>query len=95
MLVSWGGGQPPNIKRGSWILDTSTDTDAKGNFVGVHGLFYRVASVSQPSSNAMNLELQTPLVKALNSITVLDSVVEVFSRGAVDHSNHWEFRNEQ
>ena len=42
----------------------------------------------------MNLELQTPLVKALNSITVLDSVVEVFSRG-VYHSNHWEFRNEQ
>ena len=50
--VSWGAGQPPGIKRGSWILDTSSEKDANGNLVGVNGLFYRVVSVSQPSSNA-------------------------------------------
>ena len=42
----------------------------------------------------MNLELQTPLIKAVNSVTVLDNVVEVFSRG-VYNSSDWEFRNEQ
>ncbi len=92
--VSWGAGQPPGIKRGSWILDTSSEKDANGNLVGVNGLFYRVVSVSQPSSNLMNLEVQTPLIKAVNSVTVLDNVVEVFSRG-VYNSSDWEFRNEQ
>ena len=29
----------------------------------------------------MNLELQTPLIKAVNSVTVLDNVVEVLARG--------------
>ena len=68
-------------------------TQAPTKAQGVHGLFYRVTSVSQPSNTVMNLELQDALAKQVTQITVLDNVVEVFSRGT--YSNHWEFRNEQ
>jgi prepilin-type N-terminal cleavage/methylation domain-containing protein len=91
--LTWAAGaQLPGIKRGSWILDTSFDTQ-NNTVMGVHGLFYRVVSVSQPSNTVMNLELQAPLGKSVTSVTVLDNVVEVFARGT--YSNHWEFRNEQ
>ncbi len=96
--LSWAppGQAAPNIKRGGWILDTTIDKDpVSGAFLGVHGLFYRVVSVTQPSNNVMSLEVQVPLVKGVNSITVLDNVADVFSRGAGDTSTTWEFRNEQ
>jgi prepilin-type N-terminal cleavage/methylation domain-containing protein len=90
VLLTWGAGQPaPNIRRGTWILDTSYNQATSS----VHGDFYRVVTVSQPSTNVMNLELQLPLAKPLTAVTVLDNVVEVFERGA-DPSTHWEFRNE-
>ena len=96
VTLTWGVGvTAPNIKRGSWVLDTTQDFDpVTGVLLGVHGLFYRVVSVSQPNNNQVNLEVQVPLVKGVNSITVLDNVADVFSRGVSD-STKWEFRNEQ
>ncbi len=77
--LSWTppGQAAPNIKRGGWILDTTIDKDSNGVILGVHGLFYRVVSVTQPSNTVMNLEVQVPLVKGVNSITVLDNVADV------------------
>ena len=96
VILTWPGPTAPNIKRGGWILDTTKDFDpTTGVLLGVHGLFYRVVSVTQPSNNQMNLEIQVPLAKGINSITVLDNVADVFSRGAGDTSTTWEFRNEQ
>ncbi len=96
--VTIPAGQTPNISRGGWILDASTDADpTTGVFLGVHGLFYRVVSVSQPNAATMNLELQVPLVSTvspLTQITVMDNVADVFSRGT-GTSQTWEFRNGQ
>ncbi|HVS35487.1 MAG TPA: prepilin-type N-terminal cleavage/methylation domain-containing protein, partial [Gemmataceae bacterium] len=63
--LAWPNGvTAPNIKRGSWILDSSTDWDPVSKVqLGVHGLFYRVVALNQPSNNVMNLEVQVPLAK--------------------------------
>ena len=109
VILTWPAGQAaPNVKRGGWALDTTRDLDpTTGVLLGVHGLFYRVVSVTQPSNTQMNLEVQVPLAKGLPAaasnappfqaqgfITVLDNVADVFSRGVGD-STTWEFRNEQ
>ena len=81
-------GTAPNIRRGSWILDTSYNP-VSGS---VHGDFYRVVSVTTTGANLLNLELQTTISKPISAVTVLDNVVEVFERGTGD-SSRWEFRN--
>ena len=92
VTLSWAAAAPPpNIRRGSWILDTSVNA-VNGS---VHGDFYRVVTATQTGPTTMNLELQTPLAKAgLTQMTVMDNVVEVFSRGT-EESIKWEFRTEQ
>jgi prepilin-type N-terminal cleavage/methylation domain-containing protein len=79
----------PTIRRGTWILDTSFDPAAnmmptsnqQSNNQPVRGDFYRVVSVT-PAGTTLNLELQTPLLRSISAVTVLDNVVEVFDRGA-------------
>jgi prepilin-type N-terminal cleavage/methylation domain-containing protein len=92
--------QPPSIRRGTWVLDTSFNPTTNS----VNGDFYRVVSVTTINANSVNLELQTPLAKAvtqpppngpaqpigMTSLTVLDNVADVFSRGVAD-SYKWEF----
>jgi prepilin-type N-terminal cleavage/methylation domain-containing protein len=89
-------GSPPNIHRGSWILDTSYDdaTTIVPTF-SVHGDFYRVISISTIDNQHVNLELQDPISKptGISAITVMDNVVEVFKR-ATYPSNVWEFRTQ-
>jgi prepilin-type N-terminal cleavage/methylation domain-containing protein len=99
--LSWAAGQPtPNVRRGSWVLDTTADS-VQGVLIDVHGTFYRVVAVTQPTANTMILELQTPLGKPIpagtGQVTVLDNVIEVFSRWTDPPlpSRLWEFRNDQ
>ena len=90
-------GQPPTIRRGSWILDTSYEdnsTISANNPVptfAVHGDFYRVVSVTTIDNSHVNLELQDPISKmtGISAVTVMDNVVEVFKRGT-GLSNQWE-----
>jgi len=79
---------PPNIRRGTWILDT-TYNQTTGS---VNGDFYRVVSITTVDASHVNLELQTPISKPLplTAITVMDNVSEVFFRGIGD-SSQWEF----
>ena len=81
-------GSPPDIRRGTWILDTSYNP-VSGS---VHGDFYRVVSVTPVGANTLNLELQTTISKPISAVTVMDKVVDVFERGTGD-SSKWEFRN--
>jgi hypothetical protein len=71
----------PNIKFGSWILDTT---------FGNTPTFYRVVNITDVGANSMVLEVQ-PNLKAniigtqipgpFGSITVMENVVEVFDKG--------------
>jgi hypothetical protein len=74
------GPVPPNIKRGSWILDTTPVTP--GPSTG-QNYFYRVVNTPSVYGGTMVLEVQ-PNLKAVNGITsiaVMDSVAEVFEKG--------------
>jgi prepilin-type N-terminal cleavage/methylation domain-containing protein len=82
-------GSAPTIRRGTWILDTSSDP-ATGL---VHGDFYRVVSVTTVSATQVNLELQTPISRAITAVTVMDNVVDVFDRGTAP-SSQWEFHTQ-
>ena len=85
---------PPNIRRGTWILDT-TYNPTTGS---VNGDFYRVVSMTTVDPTHVSLELQTPIAKqtlvdgvhSLTAVTVMDNVSEVFFRG-VGYSSAWEF----
>jgi prepilin-type N-terminal cleavage/methylation domain-containing protein len=104
VVLQHPAGAPPNIRRGSWILDTSYDD---GSPVGtnpqvirpptfsVHGDFYRVISVSTMDATHVNLELQDPISKpsGISAVMVMDNVADVFKRG-VGYANQWEFRNQ-
>jgi prepilin-type N-terminal cleavage/methylation domain-containing protein len=96
VILTHPAGQPPTIRRGSWILDTSYDdqTTITPTF-SVHGDFYRVISISTIDNMHVNLELQDPISKpsGMSAVTVMDNVVEVFKRG-VGYANAWEFRTQ-
>ncbi len=89
-------GQPPTIRRGSWILDTSYDNqNSLTKTFSVHGDFYRVISITTIDNSHVNLELQDPInnPNGMSAVTVMDNVVEVFKRGT-SPSNQWEFRTQ-
>ncbi len=69
------GGPLPSIKFGSWILDTT---------LGNTPTFYRVVNVVDAGPISMTLEVQPnfgPNVNPITSITIMDSVAEVFDKG--------------
>lgn len=70
----------PAIKRGGWILDTSSS-----NSITVNGFFYRVTNIVDSSPGTMIVEV-SPNLKVLppptGTITVMDHVAEVFDKGA-------------
>jgi hypothetical protein len=78
LTLTWPAGQPtPNVRRGGWLLDTTTDPK-----IGVPAAnFYRVTNLVDTSSNSMVVELEQNLATAVNTITVMDYVVEVFDKG--------------
>lgn len=69
LIVKWNQSQEkPNIKKGSWILDTTSynpQASQMRNLVlkhgPVHGFFYRVTNIALESGNQMVLQLETPL----------------------------------
>ena len=85
LLVSWTPPlqTAPNIKFGSWILDTSLNNTPS---------FYRVANITEgPLPNTLMLEVLPNIRPAITpppgspsiitAITVMDSVAEVFDKG--------------
>jgi type II secretory pathway pseudopilin PulG len=86
--VGYGGSEKPALRRGNWILDASPSTGVETNVFGAaHSFFYRVVSVEDTSTTAVQLELQTPLLAAtsqvgptISKVVVLDNVAEVFSK---------------
>ena len=85
MTLTYPLNAPPNIRRGTWILDT-TYNPTTGS---VNGDFYRVVSMTTVDPTHVSLELQTPIAKqtlvdgvhSLTAVTVMDNVSEVFFRG--------------
>jgi hypothetical protein len=88
-------GVPP-LRRGSWIVDASaTDTSSAGqndppDIGKIHSFFYRVTDIFDTGSSLV-LDLQTPLVAAINGptvtapsvpgvIVVLENVANVYER---------------
>jgi hypothetical protein len=77
LTLSWATGQPaPNIRRGGWILDTTTNSSGV-----VQGYFYRVTNLVNTLSTSMVVEVQSNLIANVNAITVMDDVAEVFDKG--------------
>ena len=73
---------PPPLRRGSWILDASTETTQQGlqQHGPVHAYLYRVTAVMQDSHSTI-LEVDSVLKADVTQIIVMDNVVEVFEKG--------------
>jgi hypothetical protein len=80
-------GSPPAVRPGDWILDDTLADPTNTKYQ--HAFFNRVVSVTDLSSNQVELELQSPIrgfpapAGTLPSLVVLDGVAEVFEKGLV------------
>jgi hypothetical protein len=77
IILNWVAGQdPPQVKKGTWILDASIPTYN-------HGFFYRAVGVTQTGPTSMDVEVQTNVRATSNNgvAVVMDNVIEVFERG--------------
>jgi hypothetical protein len=91
--VSWpAGSPPPNLRPGSWILDTTPVATSPTTYGPPHASFYRVVGATDTSATSMDLEVQTPL-RAFpaaggpfgGTIVVMEGVAEVFEKGTGWH----------
>lgn len=80
-VLDWTGQAPPNIRRGSWILDATVL--GPGGVAEPHGYFYRVVNITPLSATTAELELQYKAqATAVNGVAVvMESVAEVFDKG--------------
>jgi hypothetical protein len=92
--LTWtAGSAPPNVRKGSWVLDATIVYDATKNPTEIHGFFYRVTGVTQSGPTSVDLTIQgilrgfkTPAsftTTGANNpgyVVVMDSVVDVFER---------------
>lgn len=91
-MIFVGTATPPNIRKGSWILD-ATILDASGNPPvntspqTIHGYFYRVGGVVDNGDGTLSLDLKSTVVESVTAIgqnqfpgvaVIIDNVVEVF-----------------
>jgi len=87
--IVFGGGTPPSIRNGTWILDGTMTRPNNNQLVPEpHGNFYRIISVTSVDTvnGIMYVELQTPALAStflpsgqLYGLgVVMDNVVEVF-----------------
>jgi hypothetical protein len=74
LTLAWAAGQPPVIKRGGWILDTTAGGAGLGNF-------YRVTNIVDTSAVSMTVEVEPNLIGNVGAVTVMDNVAEVFDKG--------------
>jgi hypothetical protein len=86
-LQGVAGADPPPVRRGTWLLDTTYDRDNVQS-CPVHGHFYRVVStIYDPAANTVFAEIEPPLragmqnPTAVPSMVVMETVAEVFERG--------------
>jgi hypothetical protein len=83
----------PPLRRGRWILDASNHDSANdpASIGNIHSFFYRVVDVTDVSTSTqslMQVDLETPLVAAIDGanastpgiIVVLDNVAGVYAR---------------
>jgi prepilin-type N-terminal cleavage/methylation domain-containing protein len=73
------GTDKPNIRKGSWILDTSLRAVPGGTTV--NGFFYQVASVTDTGATSMTLELEAPLKENVTTVVLMENVITVLDRG--------------
>jgi hypothetical protein len=84
VTLTWAAPQPaPDVRRGGWILDTTT----AGNVVQAH--FYRAVDAIQTAADSMVVEVEPGLKADLNAVTVMDHVVGVFEKPL-----NWQSHNE-
>jgi hypothetical protein len=70
--LSWSSASPPQLKRGTWIMDAMT----------THGYWYRVVGVTPVTPNSADVELHiNARAGGTGTTLVVDSVVEVFDKG--------------
>jgi hypothetical protein len=88
VVISYAGLSRPNVRRGSWILDTSLDASyippaqPSGTAPPIHGWFYRIAAVLENTgAQTMTLELQSTLKGNATAICAMENVGEVFDKG--------------
>jgi hypothetical protein len=86
LILTWNPAmQPaPNLRRGSWLLDTTTiaGTGANGIPPVPRGDFYRVVNVSEVTANQAVVDVQPNVMGGvLSQVVVMDNVVEVFAKG--------------
>jgi hypothetical protein len=91
LLVQWTTEDPPAIRKGTWILDATSELPGAGpaaqlapdKYGPFHSYFYRVIGAYQlPNQNKMVLELEQTLKAPVQLIAVMENVVEVFENGA-------------
>jgi Tfp pilus assembly protein PilV len=79
----------PDVRKGMWIVDltthdTATDTVNAKKYGPVHGYWYRVVDVTETTvagADALQLDLQPKPVVPMQTIAIMDGVVEVFPKG--------------
>jgi hypothetical protein len=90
--LTWGSA-PPNVRKGSWVLDATIVYDATKNPTEIHGYFYRVTGVTQSGPTSVDLTIQG-ILRGFNTpasftttgannpgyVVVMDNVVDVFER---------------
>jgi hypothetical protein len=79
----------PDIRKGMWIVDLTAhdlarDTANAMKYGPVHGYWYRVVDVTDTTvagNDALQLDLQPKPVVPMQTICIMDGVVEVFPKG--------------
>jgi prepilin-type N-terminal cleavage/methylation domain-containing protein len=76
-------GDRPNLRKGSWILDSTyrTTATAAGTFGTVNAFFYRVSNVSDAGPGTLNVELETDLKANATTVVAMENVIAVLDRG--------------
>ncbi len=77
VTIGYAPNPAPGIRKGSWILDTTSATNTPST---VNAFFYQVAGVADDGTT-MTLELETPLKADMSTFVVMDNVITVLDRG--------------
>jgi len=67
----------PALRQNAWILDATYDPTTKV----VHGDCYRVVNVSEIDGQTLSLEVEEALEANVNTVVVMDNVIEVLKMG--------------
>jgi Tfp pilus assembly protein PilV len=83
----------PDVRKGMWVVDLTTHDPNSTNaaeqmaarkYGPVHGYWYRVVDVTETTvagADALQLDLQPKPVVPMQTIAIMDGVVEVFPKG--------------